>query len=45
MVDSVHSFMHWLKISCSNNIVVHIMVPLYGICMLMNIFVLPGEMH
>ncbi len=26
--------MHWLRTSCSTNIAVHIMVPLFGICML-----------
>ncbi len=30
----LHIDMHWLRTCCSNNIAVHIMVPLYGICML-----------
>ncbi len=37
--------MHWLRTSYSINIAVHSMVLLCGICMLMELFVLPGERH
>ncbi len=37
--------MHLIRTSCSKNIVVHIMVPLYQIYILMKIIVLSGERH